>query len=265
MAQRRRAFLAERGGAAARHVSHFSIDPATLAGNVENFIGVAQVPIGLAGPLRIRGEHADGDFYVPLATTEGTLGGQLQPRHAAPHRERWGAHGRHSGVDAARARVRPRRRPRGPPVRRVGRRTLARKSRRRRSRRPASASSQSIGQYSIGPLRYLRFNYTTGDAAGQNMTGKATLAACEWIKEHHPDHPPFILSGNVDTDKKHSQINMLDTRGRRVVAEAVIDKRGAEGDHGRRHRDAVLGTADLQRRSVPRPGQPTTVPTPPTP
>jgi hydroxymethylglutaryl-CoA reductase (NADPH) len=34
---------------------------------------VAQVPIGIAGPLRINGEHAQGDFYVPLATTEGTL------------------------------------------------------------------------------------------------------------------------------------------------------------------------------------------------
>ena len=41
---------------------------------------------------------------------------------------------------------------------------------------------------------------------------------------NHPDHPEFILSGNVDTDKKHSQINMIATRGRRVVAEAVVDK-----------------------------------------
>ena len=80
----------------------------------------------------------------------------------------------------------------------------------------------SIGQYSVGPLRYLRFNYTTGDAAGQNMTGKATLAACEWIQGSHPDRPRFILSGSIDTDKKHSQINMLLTRGKRVVAEAVI-------------------------------------------
>jgi hydroxymethylglutaryl-CoA reductase (NADPH) len=79
-----------------------------------------------------------------------------------------------------------------------------------------------IGQYQIGPLRYLRLNYTTGDAAGQNMTGKATLAACEWIAENHPDRPRYILSGNIDTDKKHSRINMLLTRGRRVVAEAVI-------------------------------------------
>jgi hydroxymethylglutaryl-CoA reductase (NADPH) len=81
-----------------------------------------------------------------------------------------------------------------------------------------------VGQYSIGPLRYLRFNYTTGDAAGQNMTGKATLVACEWIKANHPDHPRYILSGNIDTDKKHSRINMLLTRGKRVVAEATIDK-----------------------------------------
>ena len=69
-------------------------------------------------------------------------------------------------------------------------------------------------------------NYTTGDAAGQNMTGKATLAACEWIMANYPgrDTMSFLLSGNIDTDKKHSQINMLLTRGKRVVAEAVIKR-----------------------------------------
>ncbi len=79
-----------------------------------------------------------------------------------------------------------------------------------------------ITQHAIGPLRYLRFNYTTGDAAGQNMAGKATLAACLWIEEHHPLHPKFVLSGNIDTDKKHSQMNTLLSRGKRVVAEALI-------------------------------------------
>ena len=34
---------------------------------------MAQVPIGIAGPLKINGEHAQGEFVVPLATTEGTL------------------------------------------------------------------------------------------------------------------------------------------------------------------------------------------------
>jgi hydroxymethylglutaryl-CoA reductase len=66
---------------------------------------------------------------------------------------------------------------------------------------------RDIGQYQVGPLRYLRFNYTTGDAAGQNMTGKATLAACEWIRAHHADAPTYLLSGSMDTDKKHSHIN----------------------------------------------------------
>src|SRR5271157_3243425 len=79
-----------------------------------------------------------------------------------------------------------------------------------------------IQQFAIGPLRHLRFNYSTGDAAGQNMVGKATLAACQWISKTYPGGAKFVLSGNMDTDKKHSSINMLLTRGRRVVAEAVI-------------------------------------------
>ena len=73
MATRRRAFITERTGTSLTDVGTYSLDPATLPGNVENFIGVAQVPIGLAGPLLINGEHAQGEFYVPMATTEGTL------------------------------------------------------------------------------------------------------------------------------------------------------------------------------------------------
>ena len=60
-------------GASLDHLGRYSIDPAAVAGNIENFVGVAQVPIGIAGPLLVDGEHARGEFYVPLATTEGTL------------------------------------------------------------------------------------------------------------------------------------------------------------------------------------------------
>src|SRR5215470_11368938 len=73
MAAKRREFIETEAATSLSHVAQYSIDPATLPGNVENFIGVAQVPIGVAGPLRIHGEHANGDFYIPLATTEGTL------------------------------------------------------------------------------------------------------------------------------------------------------------------------------------------------
>ena len=69
----RREFLRERTGAAFDHVSEFSFGPALAQGNIENFIGVAQVPLGVAGPLLVNGEHAQGEFYVPLATAEGTL------------------------------------------------------------------------------------------------------------------------------------------------------------------------------------------------
>src|SRR5689334_781017 len=72
-AERRRAFAAERTGASLDHVASYSFDPELVSGNVEQFIGLEQVPIGLAGPLRVNGEHAQGDFYVPLATAEGTL------------------------------------------------------------------------------------------------------------------------------------------------------------------------------------------------
>ena len=69
----RRAFLREQTGVALEHVARYSFDPSILPGNVEHFTGVAQVPIGIAGPLLVDGEHAQGEFYVPLATTEGTL------------------------------------------------------------------------------------------------------------------------------------------------------------------------------------------------
>ena len=69
----RMAFLAAETGTRPEHIGRYSFDPAVLAGNIENFTGVAQVPIGIAGPLLIDGEHARGTFYVPLATTEGTL------------------------------------------------------------------------------------------------------------------------------------------------------------------------------------------------
>ena len=36
-------------------------------------IGTVQVPVGIAGPLMVNGEHAHGSYYLPLATTEGAL------------------------------------------------------------------------------------------------------------------------------------------------------------------------------------------------
>jgi len=71
--EKRHEFLEDISNAELEHVPQYSIDPAEAEGNIENFVGVAQVPLGIAGPLKINGEHAQGEFPIPLATSEGTL------------------------------------------------------------------------------------------------------------------------------------------------------------------------------------------------
>jgi hydroxymethylglutaryl-CoA reductase (NADPH) len=220
----RRAFAEEKSGTRLDHVGAYSFDPATLPGNIENFIGAAQVPIGLAGPLVVDGEHAKGAFYVPMATTEGTLvasynRGMRLLREAGGARttlvERYMQRAPVFHFESARA------------ARDFGAWLDAHFG----EVKAAAEETTSVGklshiqQWSVGPMRYLRFNYATGDAAGQNMAGKATLAACNFIAAHYPGGAHFTLSGATDTDKKHSHMNMLHSRGARVVAEATIPDR----------------------------------------
>jgi len=84
------------------------------------------------------------------------------------------------------------------------------------------AKPQYIDPYVAGKFVYLRFNFTTGDAAGQNMVGRATFAACNWMLDHHKGITHFYLESNFATDKKASQINVLRPRGKRVTAEATV-------------------------------------------
>ncbi|MEJ7862374.1 MAG: hypothetical protein WKF90_12155 [Pyrinomonadaceae bacterium] len=72
-AETRRKFLSKQANTEPNHIRQFSFEPTILQGNIENFIGVAQVPIGLAGPLLVKGEYPKGEFFVPLATTEEIL------------------------------------------------------------------------------------------------------------------------------------------------------------------------------------------------
>ena len=221
MAQQRRDFVSEKTSTTLDNVGHYSIDPATTAGNIENFIGVAQVPMGLVGPLRVNGEHASGDFYVPMATSEGTLIASYN-RGARLLSESGGA--KVTVVDDAMQRA---------PVFVFDDARAARDFGHWVSENFAEIAAQAetttssgqlrdIQQFAAARLRYLRFNYTTGDAAGQNMVGKATFVACEWIAANYPGIKRYMLSGAMDTDKKHSQLNTLHTRGKRVIAEVTI-------------------------------------------
>jgi hydroxymethylglutaryl-CoA reductase (NADPH) len=87
------------------------------------------------------------------------------------------------------------------------------------------AKLRDIESYLSNKFAYLRFNYETGDAAGQNMVGRATFAACGWILDQVQGVRRFYLESNLATDKKASQVNIMRTRGKRVTAEATLPRR----------------------------------------
>jgi len=219
----RRDFLTSFSGAKPEHLYASSFDPRLTDGNIENFIGVAQVPIGLAGPVTVNGEYAKGEFIIPMATTEGTL--------VASYNRGMKVLNLSGGVTATVSDDRMQRAP-------VFVFDSAREARDFRSwvnenideiRRAAEATSSvakllDIDIFLSNKFAYLRFNYATGDAAGQNMVGRATFAACSWMLDNIDTVRSFFLESNLATDKKHSQINIMRTRGKRVTAEAVIPR-----------------------------------------
>ncbi|HEX8726616.1 MAG TPA: hydroxymethylglutaryl-CoA reductase [Gemmatimonadaceae bacterium] len=217
----RQAFVARECGVPLHHVSSYSLDPAETRGNIENFTGVAQVPLGIAGPLYIDGEHARGEFYVPLATTEGSLVASYS-RGMKVLSLAGGARTTLSGNGMQRA-----------PVfifdsAREARDFVAWIAERMEPIRTVAQATSHVARlthiepYLSNKFAFLRFNFTTGDAAGQNMVGKATYAAYQWILANNRSVRRAYLESNFATDKKPSQINVLHTRGKRVTAEATI-------------------------------------------
>jgi hydroxymethylglutaryl-CoA reductase (NADPH) len=220
-AETRREFVRERTGVDLANVGSYSIDPSILTGNVEQFLGVAQVPIGLAGPLLVHGEYADGEFYVPLATAEGTLVASYNRGMRLLHES--------GGVTTTIMEDHMQRAPAFLFASAREARDFAgwldehfHEVKAAAEQTTRSGKLVEIEKYTASHILFTRFNYTTGDAAGQNLTGKATQAACRWIEANNDAIEQYFLESNFATDKKSSQINMLRTRGKRVVAEAVI-------------------------------------------
>lgn len=221
----RQAFVRRRCQTAFEHLTHYSFDPHRTRGNIENFLGVCQVPLGIAGPLLVNGEHAVGDFYIPLATSEGTLVASYN-RGMKLLRRSGGVTCTVVGDNMQRAPVFVFDNARG------GRRfvdwVVANLDTIRKVAEATSsvARLKHIDYYLSNRFAYLRFNFTTGDAAGQNMVGKATLAACKWILQKYPPEQirRFYLESNLATDKKASLINTMRSRGKRVTAEATIPR-----------------------------------------
>ena len=174
----RQDFIREQTGAELEHTARFSFDPDAVRGNIENFTGVVQMPLGLAGPMKLNGEHAEGDVYVPMATTEGTLVASYN-RGMRLTREAGGI--TVSVVDDAMQRA---------PV------FIFENARQARdfglwvtenfeAIKAQAETTTSVGklrdieQYSAARMLWLRFNFTTGDAAGQNMVTKAAALGAD--------------------------------------------------------------------------------------
>lgn len=222
IAAARRAVVEQHSGHSLHHTGQYSIPPDALPGNIEGFSGIVQVPMGFAGPLLVQGEHAQGEFYVPMATTEGTLVASYS-RGMSLTRKAGGI--TTTVIDDAMQRA---------PVFVFKNARAARdfgqwvnqnfeQIKAAAETTTRSGKLRDIEQYTASKMRWLRFNMTTGDAAGQNMVSKATHAACQWILAQQPaELEHFSLAANFDTDKKHSAVNSLHSRGKRVVAEITI-------------------------------------------
>ena len=222
----RRKAAEEFTGASLDTVSKYGFDPETASKNIENMIGTIQIPLGYAGPVRITGEYAEGDFLVPLATTEGALVASIS-RGMSVMNDGGGVRTMVCADAMTRA-----------PVLRVegiehSKRVMAWIESHRGDIDEAVASTTSHGRlsridmYPDGRSLFLRFAFETGDAMGMNMATIASEAVCRLL-EKETGAVMISVSGNMCSDKKPAAINMINGRGKTVVAEARIPKEVVE-------------------------------------
>jgi hydroxymethylglutaryl-CoA reductase (NADPH) len=221
----RRQALERRLGIDLENMSHYSFDDEKVSRqNCENLIGVAQIPVGIIGPLRVKGEFVkDEEVFVPLATTEGALIASTN-RGCRALREAGGAVVRVDNVGITRA----------PVFRTSGivqtRELLAwLEVNKEEIRRRAEADSRflkllDIRPQAMGTTVYLRFRFDCGDAMGMNMATIACDRVIQDFIEPETGVECVSLSGNFCVDKKPSQINFQEGRGKRIFAEIQLDK-----------------------------------------
>lgn len=225
----RRIFLERKLGINLSSIASTILDFEVLYGkNIENPIGAVQIPVGVVGPLKINGEYARGEFYVPLATTEGALVASVS-----------------RGVKAitlsggATTRVIMNGMTRAPLIKTNSVEESMKLVEWIRSHwdmlREEVKTVTRHGEliefqpFIIGNLVWIRLKFDTGDAMGMNMVTFASDRICRRILKEYPgDIECVAISGNMCTDKKPAIINRLLGRGKYVVAEAVIKKEVVE-------------------------------------
>jgi hydroxymethylglutaryl-CoA reductase (NADPH) len=218
----RRRALEEATGVRLEHVASFSLDAERAATrHCENLIGAAQIPMGIVGPVRVRGEHIDDEVAVPLATTEGALLASVN-RGCAAIRRAGGAVVSVEDVGMTRA---PVFRTRGIEETHSFLGWIA--AHQDEIRRTTEATSRflrlvEVKPRAVGTTVFLRFRFETGDAMGMNMVTIACDRAVSDLITPSTGVPCIALSGNVCVDKKASAINFQEGRGKRIYAEVEL-------------------------------------------
>ncbi len=222
----RRRWIKEKTGVELKHMAAHSVTGKDVEGNIENFIGVVQVPVGLAGPLKVNGEHADGVFYIPLATTEGALVASYS-RGMRAITESGGAEARlfsdHTQVTPMFV------------FRRTGEAAEFLDwvdANYDRIKEVAESTTRhgkllKIDKYLIGRRAALRMYYYTGDAMGLNMITNASDRAARFIEEQVKPES-VLFPSSMGTDKKSAAINMVTGRGKRVSVDVVLPEEVVE-------------------------------------
>ncbi|PSP56084.1 hydroxymethylglutaryl-CoA reductase (NADPH) [Halobacteriales archaeon QS_1_67_19] len=222
----RRRLLAVETDADLDVVGDYAFEAAEVETAIENLIGGAQVPMGVAGPVRVAGGAADGEYYLPLATTEGALVASVN-RGLSVIASAGGADARITKSGMTRA-----------PVFRVSGIAEAEEvvswvGEHVERLREAAESTTNHGElldvdpYVVGDSVYLRFVYDTKDAMGMNMATIATREAAGVVEAKTPASL-VAVSGNLCSDKKPAAINAVEGRGRSVTADVAIPREAVE-------------------------------------
>jgi hydroxymethylglutaryl-CoA reductase (NADPH) len=200
-------------------------DPQQLAGSIEGFVGFARIPLGVAGPVRINGQNANGEFMIPLATSEGTLVASFQ--HA------FNALNRCGGITTLCSHERVGRAPCFEFANLVVAGLFAKWLPTQIPALEAAAASTSrfcrlvdLHVSIIGNTVYVMLEFSTGDAAGQNMVTLASQAVCRQILETMPEKPrSWLVESVLSGDKRASTQAFRSARGRNASAEVVLPAR----------------------------------------
>ena len=196
-----------------------STTPEDLKGIIENHIGFMKIPMAVAGPLKIEGKYANGEYYVPICTLEGTLALSMTRGMIATHRCD-GIRVSHIKQELSRA-----------PVftfdnlnKSADFMSWIDKNFKEIKSVAESTTNHGkllrIDQYPIQNYVILDFILDTGNAAGQNMVTLAAKTSCDYIKEK--TGAEFFLESGFNSDKKASARNMIMGRGHSVIAETTI-------------------------------------------